>query len=348
MALNIFAYNVSGQTVGIDTSVWDELDLNGNSPFITSASTTLSGYSNISSIQNWDEFGNSAGLRHCKIRSEIKDIYDANTGTTWSAYTVDDQKVLSKYFLVDKSLRDEVLTNEEQEEYNHYKLYDFLSDDVHESMGAENPKTAPKSIDYKKDLSVRLHPDYKFDRFGFLTGCTYYENLEVSYDAYGFTVFTYDNPVLNYDAVYAFADNGYVSTRSVVRRWYKMDGTLSEDSKDTFKVYTPMVARDEARTRRKNLINNLLVNAVGLFIMTSNDLSNVLEAEADALPLLKDINSALSAYYEFGTKLDAQGNPCQLIQEIAVHPYARLDNFVPGTSNTVTIRMYILNGLNPL
>ena len=348
MSMNIFAYNISGQTIGIDLSSWNSNDLSGSTPFAVSTASTLSEYANITSIPNWDEYGGSVGYTHCKIRHEIKDIYDTQTGTTWSAYTLDEKVVLSKYFIVDKDKRDEVLTDEEQEEYNHYKLYDFLSDDVHESMGSVNPKTAPKSIDYKKDLSVRLHPDYKFDKFGFLTGCTYYENLEVSYDAYGFTVFTYDNPVLNYYAVYAFADNGYVSTRNVVRRWYKMDGTLSEDSKDTFKVYTPMVARDEARTRRKNLINNLLVNAVGLFIMTSNDLNNVLEAEADALPLLKDINSALSAYYEFGTKLDAQGNPCQLIQEIAVHPYARLDNFVPGTSNTVTIRMYILNGLNPL
>ena len=346
MATNLFAYNISGTSVH-ELGSYNSNDLEGKSPFITSASTTLDGYFNISSFQNWDLFGGAAGLRHCKIRHEIKDLYDANTGMTWSAYTINEQKILSKYFLVEKNLRDEVLTDEEQEEYNHYKIYDFLSDDAYESMGFINPKSTPKSIDYKKDLNVRLHPDYKFDKFGFLTGCTYYENLEVSYDAYGFTVFTYDNPILDYLASYTFASNGYTSTRSVTRRWYKMDGTLSEDSKDTFKVYPPMVARDEARARRKNLINNLLVNAVGLFIMTSNDLNSVSEAEADALPLLKDINSALSAYYEFGTKLDTEGNPCQLIQEIAVHPYARLDNYVPGTSNTVTIRMFILSGLNP-
>ena len=126
-----------------------------------------------------------------------------------------------------------------------------------------------------------------------------------------------------------------------------MDGTLSEDSKDTFKVYPPMVARDEARTRRKNLINDLLIKTVGLIIMTSVDLNTVEEAETDALPLLKDINSAISAYYEYGTKVDSEGNPCQLIQEIAVHPYPRLDNYIPGTSNTVTIRMFIMGSLNP-
>jgi len=345
--MNIFAYNTSGGTIGINLSSWNQNELNGKTAFATSESTTLEGYSNITSIVNWDEFGESADYRHCRVRKEIKDIYDAQTGTTWSAYTLSEQKVLSKYFIVDKDKRDEVYTDEEQQEHNHYKLYDFLSDDTFESLGTVNPKTTPKSIDYKKDLNQRLHPKLGFDRFGFLTGCTYYENLSVSYDAYGFTVFTYDNPILNYVADYTFADNGYVSTRTITRRWYMMDGTLSDDAKVTFKIYPPMVARDEARRRRKNLINDLLIKAVGLFIMTSPDLSDVETAETDAIPFLKDINSAISAYYEYGTKVDAQGNPCQLIQEISTHSYSRLDNFVPGTNDTVTVRMFIMGGLNP-
>jgi len=353
--MNIFAYNISGQTIGVDLSVWNENDLNGNSSFSASTASTLSGYVNITSIPNWDEFGGVAGYRHCKIRKEIKSIYDIQTGTTWSGYTTDEQKVLSKYFIVDKDKRDEVLTQDEQDDYNHYKLYDFLSDDVFESTKNFNPKIAPKSIDYKKDLQKRLHPDFKFDKFGFLTGCTYYENLSVSYDAYGFTVFNYDNPIIEYNAEYTFANNGYVSTRTVLRRWYKMDGSLCPDCKSTecssckftYKVYPPMVARDEARRRRKNLINDLLVKTVGLFILTSPDLSDVNEAEADAMPLLKDINSAISAYYEYGTKVDNDGNPCQLIQEVMAHTYSMLDNFVPGTNDTVTIRMFILGGLNP-
>lgn len=321
-----------------------------NDAYLWDEETILSGYTgytNITSITTLDSVGPTVGLRHCDIRKEIKNLYNTQTGTTWSAYTTNEKTVLSKYFIVDKTKRDEVLTNEEQDEYNHYKLYDFLSDDAFESMGSVNTKTTPKSVDYKKDLSVRLHPEFGFDKFGFLTGCTYYENITITYDQYGFTVFTYDNPVVDYKANYTFADNGYVATRTVTRKWYKMDGTLSDNSKTTFKVYEPMVARDEARRRRKNLINNLLIQTVGLIIMTSNDLSNVSEAEADAMELMKDINSAISAYYEYGTKVDAQGNPCQLIQEISVHPYVRLDNFVPGTNDTVTIRMFILNALNP-
>lgn len=345
--MNIFAYNLSGQTIGVDLKSWNSNDLSGSTPFAVSTASTLSEYANITSISNWDEYGGSVGYRHCKVRDEINNIYNTQTGTTWSAYTLSEQKIFSKYFIVDKDKRDEVFTDEEQRGFNHYKIYDFLSDDTFERVGSINPKMTPKSIDYKKELQVRLHPELKFDKFGFMTGCTYYENLTISYDAYGFTVFTYDNPILNYDADYTFADNGYVSTRTIKRNWYMMDGTLSDDSKTTFKIYPLMVARDEARRRRKNLINDLLIKAVGLFIMTSPDLDDVNEAEADAMPLLKEINSAISAYYEYGTKEDAEGNPCELIQAIAVNTYARLDNFVPGTSNTVTIRMFIMGGLNP-
>ena len=280
--MNLFAYNISGQTLGIDTELWNDNILNGSEPFVASDDVTIPNYDEVSSITNWDKLGGLAGLIHSKVRKEIKDIYNTQTGTTWSAYTTDEKKVLSKYFIVDKTKRDEVLTQNEQDEFNHYKLYDFLSDDAMEGMFL-NPKSTPKSIDYKKHVSQRFHPDYQFDKFGFLTGCTYYENLSVSYDQYGFTVFTYDNPIVDYTANYTFADNGYVSTRTITRKWYMMDGTLSDDAKTTFKVYAPMVARDEARRRRKNLINNLLIKTVGLFIMTSPDLDNVEEAETDAI-----------------------------------------------------------------
>ena len=100
MATNLFSYNISGTSVH-ELDFYNSNDLDGNSPFKVSSSTVLDGYFNISSLQNWDKFGGAAGLRHCKIRHEIKDIYDANTGTTWSAYTIDDQKILSNYFIVD-------------------------------------------------------------------------------------------------------------------------------------------------------------------------------------------------------------------------------------------------------
>jgi hypothetical protein len=347
---NLFAYNIDGSSnkkVGIDLPTWNNSQLNGSEPFVVSEATTVVNYSKINSIENWDKFGLVAGLNVSSLKREIKNYYEANTGTTWSAYTQVEKEILAKNFIVDKPKRDEVFTQQEQDSFNYYKIYDYLSDDAIQNMGGMDRKKTPKSVDYKKDLSQRLHPDYRFDKFGFLTGCTYYENLSVSYDALGFTVFNFSEPIVDYKSVYTFADNGYVSTRTTTRKWYMTDGTLSDDSKVTFKVYPPMVARDEARRRRKNLINNLLVQTVGLFIMTSPDLSNVNEAEADALPLLKDINQALSAYYEFGTKEDAQGNPCELIQEISVHPYSRLDNFVPGTNDTVTIRQFIIAGLDP-
>ena len=81
--------------------------------------------------------------------------------------------------------------------------------------------------------------------------------------------------------------------------------------------------------------------------MTSLDLNNVNEAESDAMAFMHDIEAAISSYYESGTTPDSEGNPCQLIQQVMSHNYIRLDNFVPGTNDTVSIRMYLASKLNP-
>ena len=93
-------------------------------------------------------------------------------------------------------------------------------------------------------------------------------------------------------------------------------------------------------------MNQLMIQTVGLFIMTSNDLPDVPTAEADAIPFLKEITSGLSDYYEYGNKRDSQGNDFLLKQQILASQYPRLDNFVPGTNNTLTIRNFLISKLD--
>jgi putative N-acetylmannosamine-6-phosphate epimerase len=107
-----------------------------------------------------------------------------------------------------------------------------------------------------------------------------------------------------------------------------------------------MAAREEGKRRRQNLINKLIIQTVGLIIMTSNDLSNVSDAETDAMEFMKYVSSGISDYYEYGSKKDSQGNNCKLIQDVMSSTYTRLDNFVPGTNNTVTIRQFIISKLD--
>jgi hypothetical protein len=354
---NLFSYTIatmSGtasvtQSAGIYFDTWSLDDLNGNDAFIVSTHSTVDGYENISGFTNWDKYGPMSGLRHGEIKMSIENEWShfLEGGGTWSDLNASDKEVLSKYFVVDKSLRDEVHTQQEQDNNDFYVLYCLLNKDAEERLGNYSMANTPKSIDYKKDLKQRLHPKYTFDVHGWLIEAEYFEELTVATDSYGFHIFSYDKPVVKYNASYVSEASGYVAHRTVTRKWYLASGTYSNDAKISFKIYEPLAARTEGRIRRKNLINRLLIDTVGLFIMTSNDLNNVLEAEADAIPFMRDIDGDINAYYEYGTKLDSQGNPCKLIQSVMSHTYSRLDNWVPGTGDTVSIRDFIISRLDP-
>jgi len=81
--------------------------------------------------------------------------------------------------------------------------------------------------------------------------------------------------------------------------------------------------------------------------MTSEDLTNVLQAEEDAMPLMIEVGAPISDYYEYGSKRGADNAPCLLYQTILGSTYSRLDNWIPGTGDTVSIRMFILSRLEP-
>jgi hypothetical protein len=337
----IHAYNIIGRgVVGTEVDSWSGDELNGNKPFVISHDSSLSGYTNITSIKNFERFCDSTTHSH---RIQIEYLFNE---TTWEDLDLEEKKIVAKYFLVDKDKRDEVFTEQEQESYNYFKIYDLVSEDVYSYKNITNKHVTPKSIDYKREIDGRLHPKYTFDNHGWLIECEYFRNLEIWQNAQGFTQYDYSDPVLKYTASYNIKPDGYVGSRTVTRRWYRLDGTLDLDAKISTKFYEPMAARDEGKRRRTNIINQLMIDTVGLFIMTSPDLSDVPTAEADAIPFLKSVSSGISDYYEYGNKRDSQGNDFLLKQQILASDYSRLDNFVPGTGDTLTIRNYLIMKLD--
>lgn len=266
---------------------------------------------------------------------KIKKIFEE---TNWESLNENEKKIVSKYFLVEKEKRDQYLTDEEQDNFNYYKIYNFISDDMMDKVNIFNP---PFSLDYKKDLKVRLYPDYFIEKNGLLTKVIYYEKLNTWKDELGFTQYDFENPILEYTAEYTFNEDSYLDERVVTRCWYKLDGTLDEEnSKISLKVYDAFQSRSEGRRRRQNLINQLILDTVGLIIMTSEDLSTVTEAESDALPFLKETSSGISDYYEYGSKEDVNGDPALLIQQVQGSEFPRLDNIID--ENGTTIRDFIL------
>jgi len=113
--MKLLAYQINGQTIGIDIGVWDDAMLSGNTAFMAIADTgsTPTDYVDISSIVNWDAYGTQTTLTNVEIRIEITklvtldptaaeieilenwgifidtDIISGQTGTFWGDFRVE-------------------------------------------------------------------------------------------------------------------------------------------------------------------------------------------------------------------------------------------------------------------
>jgi hypothetical protein len=100
MRKQILAYQISGQTVGIDLNSWSDVDLNGNKPFkiIPSGTTIPNGYVDISSITNWDIFGELCANDYMCVRFEIRDLCRTKG---WTGLTETEKYLAIKHYISD-------------------------------------------------------------------------------------------------------------------------------------------------------------------------------------------------------------------------------------------------------
>ena len=71
--MKLLAYQINGQTIGIDIGIWNDAMLSGNTAFMAIADTgsTPTDYVDISSTVNWGDFGGSTTLSDAEIKNEI-------------------------------------------------------------------------------------------------------------------------------------------------------------------------------------------------------------------------------------------------------------------------------------
>jgi hypothetical protein len=98
--MKLFAFNISGNTnqkVGIDLLSWSDNQLYGNKPFIVSFDDEVNytGYTDISSIENWNRFGLSYTTDYGSVKFAIKDIADS---VGWSGLTNIEKDLTIKYY----------------------------------------------------------------------------------------------------------------------------------------------------------------------------------------------------------------------------------------------------------
>jgi hypothetical protein len=96
----LLGYQINGQTVGVDLPIWNSENLHGNQPFkiINSGGTIPSGYTNISSIINWDAFGEGCANDYMVVRFEIRDLCRAKG---WSGLTNTEKDLAIKHYISD-------------------------------------------------------------------------------------------------------------------------------------------------------------------------------------------------------------------------------------------------------
>jgi len=93
----LLAYQISGQTVGIDITSWSDIDLNGNKPFkmIYSGDSISSGYTDISSIVNWHKFGAFVCNDYFAYKCSVKTLV---VEKNWSGLTNAEKDLAIQYY----------------------------------------------------------------------------------------------------------------------------------------------------------------------------------------------------------------------------------------------------------
>ena len=96
--LTAYKLGSPGQTLGVDIVSWISADLSGNSPFKTEDSVSA-GYADISSIENWDKFGDLVG-DYIFVKDKIKDIVNVSP-PVWGSLSNAEKDIAIEYYCHD-------------------------------------------------------------------------------------------------------------------------------------------------------------------------------------------------------------------------------------------------------
>lgn len=220
-------------------------------------------------------------------------------------------------------------------DYN-FKIYSVVNGDILVS----DTTATPKSLDYKKDIGVKLHQKMHFTK-GFLTKCEYYKDIEIIEDEVTFLkTYNYSNIYLEVFFEYHIGVDEFAKYRYKVIRWYDENGDVSEDLKITKKYYNTDQGYQEGVRRRDNIITDLITTMCGLILMTEESITNTKEAEVGSIDVLDAFDTDINKF--------RKANIEPLITNIAtidVSEYGDLgnwlDNEIPYYG--VTIREYCLS-----
>lgn len=304
--MKILAYQISGQTVGIDLDHWTSNDLNNNDPFkiIEDEESLPSGYTDVSSITSWGYWGEELDPRmnRIDIRKEIQKLLspEAITGNT-SGLTQSELETIQHYKLD-----------------NYYKIYNYY-EEIPEDVSIE---VAPHDMNY--DI-LALHKNRSFNK-GEIISVEYYGDHDYFTKTYSDLLV---KEVREYHRL-----NHMIYRRNMAISWYLNDGTVGH-VKNTVKYYTTQEGIRAGETRRANVITNVKITVVGL-IMAASGITSV-DAQELGRPFINTYSNEMAKYiqgYEDEIK--------NVITNDTQYDWLNLE--IPNTGG-ITIRQYLISEL---
>ncbi len=116
--LTAYMIGSPGQKVGVDLKSWTSADLSGNAPFKIE-DTVSSGYVDVSSLENWDKFGQIADRDYLVVLKEIRNIIAASS-PGYATLSDADKKIALKHFSseIGAEYNNALWTDAEQDAFN--------------------------------------------------------------------------------------------------------------------------------------------------------------------------------------------------------------------------------------
>jgi len=220
-------------------------------------------------------------------------------------------------------------------EYKRYKIYDFVFSHIR--------TFTPFSIDYMKDVSIKLSRKNEFNDKGFLTKVTYYESQTVTVDPTTLIrTVEYDNEILKVEINYNITSDGYVSYRDT-KRSYMLDSDIYEEAGEITKRkhYDTVQALKEGLRRRQNVIDGLKLSVAGVIYITEatlGNITNVIEAEVLGIPAFTSLTIPVENYISGNTSPELIAS----IDGLSSVTFPWLDNVIPNAGGA-TVKQYAMS-----
>lgn len=316
-------------------------------------------YTNIEkNVINWFNNKNKKSSDLDKLLTELETEYKS---LSWESFSLQDKKILARWFVVEESKRLEVFTKEQLDNYKFYKIYRYLNDN-YINIDKDIIRETPLSVDIKTDTRRALNPNEEYKN-GFVEKEKYYARASVLQDSTTLVKnYIYEDLLMVIENINKIGSDKFLTRRIIQQRWVYSDETLSEKIRNGEVVYSSIQALREAGKARENVTKQIIAETIGIILMTEPEANNLLEAELIGRPWVKEISIYIYPYHEYGELPDGNGGyDSTLIEAVDNTPtteqdavnkgienpvknidyYPWLDNIVPGTNPQLSIKQYI-------